>query len=463
MRRLSLFIGVLLSGCALSPVQEAPDISLSTHYTQALEKSSAAEDLSDWWTHFSDPNLDHLIALAKERNYDLQTAYYRIEAVRGRYRTETGNLWPAFSLSASAIRSRISQNLFDASFLGPAEQSLFQWGFDAFWEWDFFGKLRAKRAAAGYDVLQEEEEFRDLLLVLCADVARTYVDICTLQADLTVLSNMLAVRTALYDLQEEKYRSGLAPLQILEEERASLYALERLYVERNRALQTLHHHLSLLLGETPEEPSFVFSGTEEIPQAPLFKSVGIPSDLLRRRPDIRKAEYLIAASSRRSQAAVAELFPRFSLEADWGFAANKFPKWLSKESNNWNVGPFFSMPICEFGRILGAIDEQDALLQAALSTYQQTVLTALEDTENALTAYGNALITYELSQREFMAKQEEALLEETLFMSGLNSALTSLQAELQMLEKKRVWIESKRNASTQLIALYKALGGGWSC
>ncbi|MEL7431996.1 MAG: efflux transporter outer membrane subunit [Chlamydiota bacterium] len=458
------------SGCSVGPSIQIPEMHLEGEYASVssceegcFEEKGDLEDLKDWWRHFSDPRLDELIALAKEQNPNILVASARIDEARGVYRRISGELWPSIDLRASAIRSGFSRNITEAELLGLSEQSQFYLGFDAVWELDFFGRLSGRKEAAIYAVFGEEEAFRNVLLIVYAEVAKTYVEICALEQDLQVLREIVETAQQILYLQEAAYEAGLLDRQQVEEIETILQEQKALVVQRSVALQEFHHRLAALIGEFPNSASSAFSGLKTIPKAPRLVQVGIPSDLLRRRPDIREAEYKIALATRLLGSAIAELFPSFSLTADWGLRSNRLSRWFQSESDSWNIGPSFITPIFRFGRILGLIDEQEGALDVAMNTYKNKVLLAVEDSENALTVYCNAIRLQALRQKAFQAKETEASLQHELFISGLAPWIEYLQTHFASLERKRELIAAERAESVNLIALYKALGGGWSC
>lgn len=457
-----VFLSALfLTSCTVGPKLCLPEVDVGESFSYCTKEEP--ENLASWWENFSSPILQSLIEESLESNKDIQIALDRINEARGIYKRVSGQLWPQIDFTANAIRSRFSQNLFTSSFLGPSTQNTFQMGFDAIWEWDFFGRLKKEKFAAGFDVLFAEEDFRDVQILLISDVGKTYVDLCFLHEEQKLISDLIETEKKIRDLIFVQFRAGLTSKKELEAKEVELKEIENLFFEIEKDFHQLKNRLAVLLGQ----PSTVFTRNfqleETIPKAPFLLKVGMPSDLLRRRPDIRKAENKVAAANARVGAAIGEYFPSFSLVADVGLDANKLSKWYEWGSRTWGIGPSMVLPIFRFGRIQGNVDEKNALLQASLHGYEKTILLALEDTENAMVAYLNAETQKKLFLETVFRKREESLLYLDLYRSGINDAVSYLNLEKELLQQKRALLQAQRNVSVNLISLYKALGGGWQC
>ena len=451
--------------CTVGPKVDVPDMQLKKAFSEDAF-SSEEIDIKDWWHVFNDPQLDELICLAIEGNKDLMIAIDRIEKARVIYRQVSGRLWPSIDVTASAIRSRFSENLFTASFLGPSTQSSFQLGFDAFWELDFFGRLKKEREAAAFTILGQEEEFAATMISLVSEVAMTYIDLCALQEDLAVLREKILLQEEVLTLIQSAVDAGLQNERALEKEKIALVDVQEMCTEVEKNQKKQLHKLALLLGEMPDKNSSLFTRIQKIasvPKAPFLVKVGMPSSLLQRRPDVRKAEKELAKAAALVGSSVAELFPSFSLTAYAGLNANKLSKWFDVGSRSWTIGPSMVLPVFRFGQTLGKIDARNAELKAALHTYENQVLLAIEDVENALASYLQATFANSFRDEALNAAKREMHLEKDAYLTGIHSFFAYAEVQNRLLTQKRRSVSAKRAAAKELVALYKALGGGWSC
>ncbi|CCB88540.1 efflux transporter outer membrane subunit [Simkania negevensis] len=453
---------VLLTGCAVGPNYHTPEIAMPMSYETHLSLSEEEEvQLRSWWTQFEDPMLNVLIHEAISQNLDLKIALEKINQVRAQYQIKAAELAPKLDMTVEERRSRISQNLFDSTFLGPPMQNFYKIGFDASWEIDIFGKRRREKESAFYEYEAERENARDIYITLLGDVAQSYIEIRSLQHQIQITKKQIFIQRELLDLTSNLFEAGLASeidqkevQALLESIRASLPPLEI-------ALKQTIHGLATLLGKAPENFENEFVDETPIPLSSQEIPLGLPSDLLRRRPDIRKAERLLAAATANIGAAIADLFPRFSLIGDYGFQSNNSSNWLKAQSRTWSIGPSMNWPILYFGRIRENIRAQNSLQEQALLSYEQTILTALEDVENSLVAYYKEETRRSRLEKEVEAKHRAYELKRDLYLSGLADFQTFLQADQDLLNSENDLISSTQQLSTYLVSLYKALGGEW--
>ncbi len=427
------------------------------------EQEPVQGDLNDWWTQFDDPVLNGMVDEAIASNYDLKIASARIAAVRADFQFASAQLWPEIDASGSAIRERLSQNLVDSSSFGPPIQNLFQLGFDASWELDFWGRLRSLKNAAFFDLEASWENCRNVYITLLAELTRSYAFYRALQQriDLTLRQIDLA-KEQLY-LSEVRNRAGLrATIEPLEAE-SQLQALQASLPPLESDLKQSLYAIAVLTGRQPENIPEEWTGRMPIPQSRGKIPVGIPSDLLRRRPDIRQAERQLAAAVSRIGAAVAELFPAFSLTASFGAQSSQANNLFTKGSETWSVGPAMFWPFIDFGRIRSRIDFQKAVEKESLWNYEQTVLKALEDVESALASYAKE----EARLASLGAQVESLKLSRDLiyvkYNAGLVSLSEALDAEQQTLLAEQAALTSEQTLSENLMAVYKSLGGDWTC
>lgn len=453
---------IFLTGCAVGPHYQTPEVALPTSYYEPHDKKEIdLSELKEWWTAFHDPLLNALIHEALSQNLDLKIAIEKIHQVRAEYQIETAELYPKIDLTAEQKRTRISQNLFDSSFLGPPMQNFYKVGFDASWEIDIFGKQRRAKEGAYYTYEAEVESARDIYITLLSEIAATYIQVRGFQQKIALSKRDIYIQKELLELAEVRFVAGLdselSPQEIevnLEESQALLPTLETSY------RQSLHR-LAVLLGKTPESLHGDFSEQQAIPINTSPIPVGLPSDLLRRRPDIRKAERLLAAATANVGEAIADLFPRFSLLGSFGFESNKTHNWFKAKSHSWSLGPNIDWPIIYFGRIRSNIRAQNAKQEQALLNYEQTILTSLEDVENSLVAYYKEEERTHRYEKQVKASRRTYELTRDKYLSGLVSFSILLDADSALVFAENNLVDSQQSLSTHLVALYKSLGGDW--
>ena len=459
----SLILSLLfLTGCAVGPNYHTPEITMPSSYETPMALSEEEEvELRSWWTQFDDPMLNVLIHEAISQNLDLKIAVEKINQVRAQYQIKAAELAPKIDMTAEQQRTRISQNLFDAPFLGPPTQSFYRVGFDASWEIDIFGKRRREKESAFYEYEAERENARDVYITLLGEVAQSYIEIRSLQHQIDITKRQIFIQRELLDLTTSLFDAGLSSEIDEKEIQALLEATRATLPPLEITLKQTIHGLATLLGKAPENFEDEFAQAAPIPLSTQEIPLGLPSDLLRRRPDIRQAERLLAAATANVGAAIADLFPRFSLLGNYGFQSNGYGRWIQAQSRSWAIGPSMDWPIFHFGRIRENIKAQNSLQEQALLSYEQTILTALEDVENSLVGYYKEEERRSRLEREVAAKHRAYELKRELYLSGLADFQTFLQADQDLLTSQNDLIASTEKLSTSLVALYKALGGEW--
>lgn len=475
------FVFLFLSGCMVGPDYRPPDTAMPGQFSEGkdLSQESSNSDLNEWWKQFNDPFLDSLIAEAILGNLDFRIAVEKIVEARANFRVQRSYLWPEIDVNALAARSRNSQTLFPSSGTGtssilPTFQNFFHVGFDAIWEFDLFGKFRRSKRAAYYSWQSSKENAQSVLISVISEVARNYITICALQKTIDLATQKIRAEEEELMLTVELFEAGLAnEIQVesmvvnLESDRATLTQL-------TTSLKQAVYGLAVLLGRQPENMMIEFEEIRPIPIGWDKVPVGLPSDLLRRRPDIRQVERQLAAATEQIGVAVADLFPHISLTgvtfaggalsgSGYGYESGKFNQLFKPSSRAWSIGPFIRWDMIDFGRTYGNIAIQNSLQRQALLTYEQTVLTALQDVEGALVAYFD-----EQKRHQFLRDQVDALkrslqLTEDLYQSGLSNEQEVIDAKKMLLDSETTLVGSEMALTSDLIALYKALGGHWEC
>jgi NodT family efflux transporter outer membrane factor (OMF) lipoprotein len=450
---------LFFSGCKVGHRYHRPNIPVPDKFAQQLQASDKA-DLANWWTFFQDPYLNTLIEKALANNYDMRIAIEKIKEMRAIYRIQNAKLFPEVDGTAVATGNALSNKTLIDSYLPKTHFAYFQLGFDAIWEMDFWGKQQSARDGAYAEYQAGIENMRDVYIILLGDVAKTYIDIRTLQKKIDLTQQQIDINTKLLFLTKDRLQSGVASEIPDTEQQAALDDSKSQLVLLQTSFKQAVNQMAVLLGENPEQ--FVLQpGKHTVPESKKTLGIGLPSELLRRRPDIRKAESLLTAAVEYVGQAIADWFPSFSLLGSIGTQVNKIPNLFTNGSISWSIGPSLRLPILTFGRIKFNVQAKKSAQQQALLAYGQSVVTALGDVENSLVAYFNEKDRKNIIEEKLFAVTRERDLVSSLFQSGLDNQTDYLQAEKNRIAAELTLTDVKQSVSTALVSVYKALGGGW--
>jgi NodT family efflux transporter outer membrane factor (OMF) lipoprotein len=459
-----LVVGLLiLQGCAaVGPDYEAPEIIMPDAWHESLVEGleSGDSNLHVWWKALNDPVLESLIQRAAEGNLDLKTAMARIEEARARRGVAEGEFYPDIDADVSYSREELSENVVPRGFR-TEDQSLYSVGFDAAWEIDVFGRIRRSVESADAALQASVEDYRDVLVTLFAEVALNYTDVRSLQARLEVARENVQAQRETLELVETRFDAGLVPKLDVTQARSNLAISESTMPSLESSLIQAYNRLSVLLGEQPGALQAELAEMSPIPAPPGRILVGIPAELLRQRPDIRRAERDLAAQTAQIGVATADLYPRFSLSGFFAYQARDNEDVFDASSAAYSVGPSIRWNIFDGSRILNNIRVEEARTKQALITYEQTVLLALEEVEDILAAYTREKVRMASLQRAVEATQESVSLVQTLYVDGLTDFQNVLDTERALLNQQDTLMESQGQVTRNLVSLYKALGGGW--
>jgi multidrug efflux system outer membrane protein len=455
----------LAAGCAVGPNYQPPKISAPAEWSSPLAggETNGPAALADWWVNFADANLALLVTSAVRSNLDLRIAEAHVREARAERDVAVGGLWPSVGGTAGYSRNRYGANQFPplTGFDIPLDYNLFNAGFDAAWELDIFGGKRRAVEAANAEVGAAEFNRRGVLLSLLAEVARNYIEARGFQARLAIARRNIEVQKEILDLTRSRFENGLNSDLDVQQATALLTSTESQVPSLETGFQQSVHHLAVLLGQPPGALLDTMSAEKPLPGAPPAVPVGLPSDLLRRRPDVQLAERKLAAATARIGVATADLLPKFSLTGAMGLESESAGNWFDYASRYWTAGPTLQWRIFQAGRIRANIRVQNARQEQALAAYQQTVLKALEDVENALTAYAKEQVRRESLTRSVEADRQALDLSNQLYKSGLADFLHVLDSERSLYAAQDALLQSDQTISLNLVQLYKALGGGW--
>jgi len=454
----------LLAGCAVGPNYQPPKASVSAQWSSPLAggETNGPTDLASWWKNFGDTNLDSLIAMAVQSNLTLRIAEAHVRESRAERDVAAGSLWPSVGSSGSYSRNRYGANSFPPLPTGvPLDFNLYNAGFDAAWELDIFGGTRRTVEAASAEIGAAVYGQRDVLVSLLAEVARNYIKARGYQQRLAITRQNIQVQQEILNLTSNRFQNGLSSDLDVQQATALLTATEAEVPSLETGFDQSIHHLAVLLGQPPGALMNEMSVENPIPLTPPQVPVGLPSDLLQRRPDVQRSERELAAATARIGVAKADLFPKFSLTGIAGLESISAGNWFDYASRYWSAGPTVQWEIFEAGSIRANIRVQNARQEQALDSYQQTVLVALEDVENALTAYAREQTRRESLSQSEQANEQALELSTQLYNNGLVDFLGVLDSERSLYAAQDALVQSDQAISLNLVQLYKALGGGW--
>ncbi len=453
----------LLGGCVtVGPDYAPPDFPPPATWNTGLEgglRSAAADPqaLARWWETLDDPLLSRLMERSIAANQDLDQARARVREARARRGLAWSGYFPFVDASGGYSKSRSSADVGSGR-----ESELYDVGIDAGWEVDIFGGVRRGVEAADADLAASEEDLRDVLVSLLAEVALNYVEARTFQARLAVAEANIAAQEETYQLTRSRFEAGLSDelavqqaLYNLESSRAALPGLRAgLEGDKNR--------LAVLTGAAPGAVHPELEGHRPIPVTPPSVAVGVPAETLRRRPDVRRSERLLAAASARIGVATADLYPRLQLSGGIGLESLSGSDLFLSSSRFWQIGPRVTWNIFDAGAIRRNIEIQSALQEQTLYQYEASVLLALEEAENALTAFAEEQVRRESLIAATIAAQRAVDLSQDQYKVGLVDFSNVLDAQRALLVLQDQLAESTGTVTANLVRLYKALGGGWT-
>ena len=485
-------VAIVIAGCEVGPDYKAPAIPVRSEYYMATTRPTSqptnprlAEiptpvELQRWWETFDDPELNRLIDRALQSNLDLQVAVQRIREARAQIGIAQSGLYPNLDGIANYSHSRRSEHLgSSAPAVGSGttgsgttvtttgggssslESDFYQTGFTSTWEIDVFGGTRRgiEAAQANLDALIEDR--KSVLITLLGDVATDYVQLRALQEQVEITQQNITTQKQSLDLIQTKFRAGLsANLDVVRQE-AQVLTTESQLPELEAQIHQQIHLLSVLLDRDPSALEDELQPMAPIPMGPAHIPPDLPSELLRRRPDIREAERQLAQASANIGVATADLYPKFSLTGALGLESSQFHQLFNEHSHYFSIAPGVTWSIFDAGAIRFNIEVQDSLERQAYFNYEKTVLTGLQEVEDNLILYAKEQDRRVELEEAVAADQKAVEMTQDLYKNGLDTFLDVLTAQDTLLAGEESLTQSKQLVSADLVALYKALGGGW--
>jgi NodT family efflux transporter outer membrane factor (OMF) lipoprotein len=458
-------LGLMLwvSGCAVGPDFEAPGARVQNNWIE--KRDSRVKTKTDvkarWWRVFKDPTLDQLIERASEQNLPVQIAGLRILEARAQLGVAIGNMYPQVQEGFGGAQAvKLSSRLLNqANF--PHYFANFNIGFDAAWELDFWGRFRRNVEATDASMLATIADYDNALVSLTAEVARTYAEMRTFEVLIQIAYKNVKIQKEGLEIAESRFHNG-ATSELDVTQARSLYESTLADIPQLQAnLQRAKNALSILLGQPPGGVEALLRGPHRIPSASRKVAIGLPAELLRRRPDIRSAELNAAAEGARIGVAEADLYPRFFLLGEIGVQASDAARLFAPGSLFYTAGPGFRWSILNYGRITNNVRAQDARFQQALVNYENTVLKAAQEVEDALIGFLKAQESTANLQKSVDAAQRSVELSIIQYREGAENFQRVIDSQTKLLAEMNRLAETRSSIATNLIAVNKALGGGW--
>jgi NodT family efflux transporter outer membrane factor (OMF) lipoprotein len=480
---------VLTSGCTpwrefidngfkVGPNYRKPPAPVAKDWIDADDKRVRREsdDLSKWWTVFNDPVLNSLICDAYRQNLSLRVAGMRVLEARAQLAIDTGNLLPQTQTSTgdfkwNGLSEKTANNFLTfssppggvAGLTIPTFKRWYgQWdlGFNLSWELDFWGRFRRAVEADSASLDASVENYDDVLVTLLGQVATAYAQMRITEQRIKYAQENVALQRETLEIVEARFKRGTVTKLDVAQARSTLEQTQATIPELAISLRQFNNQLCILLGIPPEELRARL-GSGSIPTAPVEVAVGIPADLLRRRPDVRKAERQAASQSAEIGVAEAEFYPHIAINGTWQYSAEFFKDLWTSKALNGNIGPTFTWNILNYGRILNNVRLQDAKFQELVATYQNSVLSAAQDVENGLVTFLQAQQRTQFQAASVKDAEEAVSIAVAQYKAGTVDFTRVTQLEQNLVTQQDTLAQAQGEIVTGLIQVYKALGGGW--
>ena len=473
-------LGCTLASCAVGPnfVKPKPNVPAGWSATAMGNGTEGVAHVTAdhvqtvaWWSSFNDPTLTSLVRKSAAQNLDVKQAMLRIEGAQAQAAVVEGGLWPSLSANASWSRQRVSLNTPNGAVFGLRFPGLpptlvnpysqYQLGLGASWTLDLFGTERRSLEAAGAQMEAAVEGEHAAVLSMVSDVAATYIDLRGAQSRRTILERSLATQRDLLQLTRDRRNAGLTSDLDVENATAEVGTTEAEVPLADREITADVNELSQLMAQAPDALRAELGATQPVPPVPPVVPIGLPSDLARRRPDIRQAEANLHAATAEIGVAISNYFPQLTLTAGGGFQSEGLSQLIQTASRFASLGPAIELPIFEGGRLRATVRLQRVRAKEAAVVYAQTVLAALNQVEDALAAYGSDQARRASLETAVTASRNARLLARERYQSGVASFIDVLDAERTEEQNELALADATTAVSADLVQLYRALGGGW--
>ena len=449
---------IVLSGCTLGPDYRQPELELTNEWSNAQKQLIEESNAEFWWHTFDDEQLNSLIAQSDANNLELHIALGRIEQSRALRAYASGENMPSVDAVGSYTRSRSSGNSIAAV---PGEHSIYSTGFDAFWEADVFGRIKRSIESAQATLEQSIADYDSLKVSLRAEVARNYIELRTAQARIERAKENIEIQKQALELTQNRFEADVAPKLDVAQARLNLAntqsEIPSLRISETEAI----NRLAVLIGKSPNALRKQLLISKPLPQLNNEPAAGLPAELLRRRPDISSAERALAAQTALIGQAEAMRYPSFSLKGMLGFEATHISDLGNWDSKTFSFGPAVRWNIFDGNRLRSLVAVEEARTKQLASKYEATVLSAVEEVENAMVGYLQEKRRARALARSVDAATQSVDMVETLYKNGLTNFQNVLDAQRSLSQQQDRLAVSQGLILQKTIALYKAIGGGW--
>jgi outer membrane protein, multidrug efflux system len=453
-------LAAALAGCTVGPNYVKPDTPVAAQFQGARDAAFSQQDAqAKFWTQFNDATLDRLVDDALLANHDLRIALGNLAEARAERRAAKLDLLPIVTASGGYTDERLSAA--ESLFNQPINARYYDAGFDAFWELDLFGRVRRNVEAQSAQVEGAVASLRDAQVSVTAEVARSYFELRGEQTQLAVARRNVDNQRETLELTRARLDAGRATELDTSRAQSQLSTTLATIGPLEASVARSIHRLAVLTGREPNALNELLQPARELPDLPQITAVGDPAGLLRRRPDIRVAERQLAASTALVGVAMGDLFPKVTFTGSFSYSADAGSPLGGGPTRGYVVGPSISWAAFDLGRVKAEVEGSRARADVALASYEQTVLRALEDTEDALVTHARTRDSLRDATDAAVASRTAARIARTRYEGGLVDFLDVLDAERTQLAAEDQLAQSRTAAATSLVAVYKALGGGW--
>lgn len=456
---------MLLAGCAVGPDYVGPpSLSLPSRWQNAPAAPPADHPaLTRWWRRLGDPLLGQLIEEAVEANPDVAKAKARIREARATLAQTAASLFPSIEGTGSATHNKASSSSTSTDSIGSdiAPYRLYQAGFDSSWELDLFGGNHRGVEAALRSEQSADDDLRSTLLTLIGDVASYYIEARGYQARIALAKRTSGSQRDTERLTRSKFNAGSATAVDVAKATAQAASTEANVPTYEAAQAADIHRLGILLGRAPGALTGTMTPAASVPDPRLPLPAGIPADLLRNRPDVASAERKLAQATAKIGQAEADRYPSVSLTGSVGTSALRLGDLAKYSTVSWSIGPSVTVPVFDAGKRYAAVKIAEAQRDQSFATFQSTLLTALEDVENALVSLSTERVRIRKLSEAATNYREAARLSRALYENGSSSFIDVLDAERSLYSAEDSLLQSRTSMAKDYVALAKALGGGW--
>jgi NodT family efflux transporter outer membrane factor (OMF) lipoprotein len=456
------------NGFKVGPNYCPPGAQVADNWIDAADKRvrTGSEDISRWWQVFNDPVLDGLVYDAYHQNLTLREAGFRVLEARAQLAISIGNIFPqtqyaSGDYSRNAASAETANNIFDFGI--PGTRRFFsQWdfGFNVGWELDFWGRFRRAIESNQANLGATVADYDDVLVTLLGDVATNYVQLRTLQQQIDYARFNVELQRQTLTIVEARFKAGTTSELDVRQSRSTLAQTEAGIPELEISARQAANRLCILMGIPPQDLQARL-GTAPIPTAPTEVAIGIPADLLRRRPDVRRAERYAAAQSAQIGVAEADFYPAISIVGTIGWSAESFPDLFRSSALQGSVGPSFQWKILNYGRILNNVKLQKAKFQELVTAYEQSVLNGNVEAENGLVTFLRAQSRTRLQAVSVDEAQKAVALGLVQYKAGTVDFTRITQLEQNLVLQQNTLAQARGEIGQGLIQVYRAMGGGW--